>query len=136
MRGLERTDLCRTKFHAGKYEGSANEHAAYGPDRIERLREIEAPLGTLWVAKLCNEGIGRCFEKCKPAGDNKKRHQEETIAIGNGRRPEEKGSHSEEDQSGDDTRLLSRSAHQHGRGHGKQKVAEIEGGLYQPRLKA
>src|SRR5579859_2964873 len=81
-------------------------------------------------------GVGRRLEKGQAKCDDIQGNQEEAVALDLGRRVEQQRTDGVEEKSNDDGVLVSGAAnHQAGR-KGGTEIADIEGQLYEARLRA
>src|SRR5260221_12144458 len=70
------------------------------------------------------------------AGDYDQREEKDAVAAVKRRGPEQECASSEKNKARDETRLVSRAAHEERRGHGQQEIAQVKSGLHQAGLKA
>src|SRR5260221_5436633 len=70
------------------------------------------------------------------AGDYDQREEKDAVAAVKRRGPEQECASSEKNKARDETRLVSRAAHEERRGHGQQEISQVKSGLHQAGLKA
>src|SRR5260221_9010882 len=70
------------------------------------------------------------------AGDYDQREEKDAVAAVKRRGPEQECASSEKNKARDETRLVSRAAHEERGGHGQQEISQVKSGLHQAGLKA
>src|SRR6266851_8752142 len=60
----------RCQLNPGKNKNRANQSSTDRAQRIERLREVQPPFRTMWIAQLSDERIRCRLQERKPAGNN------------------------------------------------------------------
>src|SRR6266852_6556163 len=79
----------RCQLNPGKNKNRANQSSTDGSQRIERLREVQPPFRTMWIAQLSDERIRCRLQERKHAGNNEQCEKKESITSGQRGRPEQ-----------------------------------------------
>ena len=114
-----------------QYVVRGDEHAGERADRVEGLREIEAPRRRFRMPHRQDIRIGSDLEQRQSAGEHAKR-REEKVELGiDARRDEERGTDRVQREPGQDAGFVGEAADEDRRGQRHDAVAEIERELHQ-----
>src|SRR5712664_2928758 len=136
MACLLRGNLLWRQLDAGEDKDRANQRSTDRAQRIESLREIQAPFRTILITQLSDERIGCRFQERPTAGNHEQSEEKKAVAAGNRGRPEQKSARTEKKQSDHETWFVSHAPHEESGGHGQQKISHVKRRLDQASLEA
>ena len=120
---------------AAEKQRTTNQRAEELPQAVERLRQIQASLGSGGFTQHGGIGVGGGFQAAQAAGDHKQREEEKLEALRCSGGHKQQGAGGIEAQAQQDAGLVAVPVHQQAGGQGDQEISAEVGALQQARLR-